>query len=162
MLITPTVIFNAILITFHPPHTRIHTHRLYTRAHPLHHTLRDTCLFFPIKEIALLCWLFYLRPWLPLCAPDHAVTENRRRAAGLIGAWDARGGATKLVGRRGEPLMGLPVCGSPLSPLFAALGSDATHLLVCLFLRLSSNHLHKTTVWFVRELFLQIGKSIFL
>lgn len=120
---------------------------------PPHHTLRDTHLLFLIKEIALLCWLFYLKPWLPLCPPDHAVAETRRRAEGLIGAWDARGGAAGLGGRRGEPLMGLPVCGSPLSPLSA---SDATwsafyssdcHQITC----------KKTTVWFVSEPFLQMG-----
>lgn len=78
-LITSIVAFIAILICSHSPPKD-------TRAH----AWRDTHLFFHIKEIALLCWLFYLKPWLPLCAPDHAVTETRRRVAALIGAWDAR------------------------------------------------------------------------
>lgn len=125
-------LFNSILIN-HPTTTK-HTHRhLQTRTHnhspPPHHPLRDTRLFFIIKEIALLCWLFYLKPWLVLCAPDHAVRETRRRAAGLIGAWDAQGGAAKLGGRRGKPLMGLSVCGSPLSPLSASLGLGCNALI---------------------------------
>lgn len=119
---TSIVTFIAILITSQPPPTTHLKAHARTHAPTTPQSLRDTRLFFLIKEIALLCWLFYLKPWLPLCAPDHAVTETRRRAAGLIGAWDARGGAARLGGRRGEPLMGLPVCGSPLSPLSASLG----------------------------------------
>lgn len=107
VLMTSSVTFIAI------SHTRPHTHT-YSR---IHHTLRDTHLFFLIKEIALLCWLFYLKPWLPLCAPDHAVTETRRRAAGLIGAWDARVVQQGRVAKEGSLLMVLHVCGSPLSPL---------------------------------------------
>lgn len=96
---------------------------------PPHHPLRDTRLFFPIKEIALLCWLFYLKPWLPLCAPDHAVRETRRRAAGLIEAWDAQDGAARLGGRRGKPLMGLSACDSPLSPFSASVGLGCNALI---------------------------------
>lgn len=130
LLMTPIVTFIAILITsqWPPPVTRhVQTHaHTHIRTHSrIHHTLRDTRLFFLIKEIALLCWLFYLKPWLPLCAPDHAVTETRRRAAGLIGAWDARGGAAKLDVRIGEPLMGLPACGSLRSLQFLGLGCNA-------------------------------------
>lgn len=97
VLMTPIVTFIAILITPRPP-PAVHER---ARTPPPRHALRDTRLFLLVKEIALLCWLFYLKPWLPLCAPDHALTESRLRAAGLIGAWDARGGAARLGGRRG-------------------------------------------------------------
>lgn len=78
--------------------------------------LRDTRACFLVKEIALLRWLFYLKPWLPARPPDHAVTGSRRRAEGLIGAWDARGGADGPGGRRGEPLMGFAAVFAPPPP----------------------------------------------
>lgn len=154
---TPIVTFIAILITSQThTHANTRTHaciRSHMHSKTPRHLLRDTRLFFLIKEIALLCWLFYLMPWLPLCAPHQAVTDTRRRATGLIGAWDARGGAARLGGRRGKPLMGSRVFGSSLSSLS---GYNATHLLVCFLFLWLSNHLHKTTLWFVKEPLLQM------
>lgn len=138
--------FNNLSNTHTHARARMQT-RTHTHSRTPHHLLRDIRLFFLIKEIVLLCWLFYLMPWLPLCAPHQAVTDTRRRATGLIGAWDAQGGAARMGGRRGKPLMGSPVFGSSLSPLS---GSDATHLLVCFLFLWLSNHLHRTTAWFVR------------
>lgn len=60
------VAFSAILITpTTTPHSKMNSWR--------HHTtfLRDTSPVCFIKEMALLCWLFYLMPWLPLCAPHQ-------------------------------------------------------------------------------------------
>ena len=161
VLMTPIVSFIAVLIT---PQLHTHTHTQPPRTHAETHarSLRDTRLLFLVKEMALLRWLFYLRPWLPRGAPDHAVAEPRRRAAGLIGAWDAQGGAAGLGGRGGKPLMGLPVCGSPL--LVASLCISRTrvrgsHWSAPYSSGVSSNHRRKTTARFVRE---QMGNRFFL
>lgn len=151
------VALKAILTSPTPtPHLPNHT---YSHVHSwcLRHLHRDTRLLFLIKEIAFLCWLFYLMSWLPLCAQHQAAAGRRRRPAPLIGAWDARSAAAGPGGRSGRTLMSLPVWAS-LSPPSLSLAAHATLLLLRLaliFLWLS-NHLHKTTVWFVPGAFLQM------
>lgn len=109
------VALKAILTSPTPtPHLPNHT---YSHVHSwcLRHLHRDTRLLFLIKEIAFLCWLFYLMSWLPLCAQHQAAAGRRRRPAPLIGAWDARSAAAGPGGRSGRTLMSLPVWAS-LSP----------------------------------------------